>query len=99
MYYDILKGKSVCSSGFCMSWIGGDLSEPIYKSKADLEKDCLAEPTCKAYDYSSHWGYGHLCDSVENYGEWRWYEICSITSRWNTMTYSFFLLKNAINTQ
>ena len=109
MYYDILKGKSVCSSGFCMSWIGGDLSEPIYKSKADLEKDCLAEPTCKAYDYSSHWGYGHLCDSVENYGaRWskmekvevaRYFEICSITSRWNTMTYSFFLLKNAINTQ
>ena len=114
MYHDILKGKSICSGGFCMDRVksgnlfGSSLDKKLYKSKADVEKDCLAEPTCKAYDYSEYWGYGGLCDSVENYGaRWskmekvevaRYFEICSITSRWNIMISIDFLFKKVITT-
>ena len=62
-----------CVPGTCKSRI----SDTIFKSQSQIEEMCKNNAKCLAYDYTTKFGHGHLCDSPSiNFREFYAFFIC-----------------------
>ena len=61
-----------CKKGYCYPAYGN----PINGNSEDVAGACSMDKGCKAYQYSSDNGYGHLCSAITDAGLWGDYLNC-----------------------
>ena len=65
-----------CLRGYCSSFYGNS----IHGTNDSVAKACEMDPKCKAFRYSSHHGFGYLCDSFyREYGVYDDWELCGVS--------------------
>ena len=74
MYLLTLDPTFTCTA---KKYCGNRKTASIRKNKAEVEKMCVEDSSCKAIDYSEHHGYGHLCTSTTFIAVGT-YEACAI---------------------